>query len=182
MPGFEEITRHRDPDPTEDPWVTGRLRPRRSPSPPYNPEWPRRYQALSTEIRTALRDVALDVEHVGSTSVEGLAAKDVIDIDLTVADPRMSTRMSPRSKTSAMSSPFESRPSMSTDASRSPSPDVNLHAFGPDCPEVIRQRMFRDWLRARPEDRALYEDAKQAAVPGGGNIMDYNARKQHIIR
>ena len=59
---------------------------------------------------------------------------------------------------------------------------MNLHVFGPDCPEVIRHRMFRDWLRPRPDDRALYEDAKRAAVPGGGNVMDYNARKQQVIR
>jgi GrpB-like predicted nucleotidyltransferase (UPF0157 family) len=54
--------------------------------------------------------------------------------------------------------------------------------FGPDCPEVIRHRMFRDWLRAHPEDRALYADAKRAAVPGSGHVMDYNARKQKVIR
>src|SRR5262245_23665314 len=88
MTGFEEITRHRDPDPSEDPWVNGPPAPETVTIVPYNPEWPRRYRALSTGIRTALGNVALDVEHVGSTSVEGLAAKDVIDIDLTVADPR----------------------------------------------------------------------------------------------
>jgi GrpB-like predicted nucleotidyltransferase (UPF0157 family) len=65
---------------------------------------------------------------------------------------------------------------------QAPQARVNLHVFGPDCPEVIRQRMFRDWLRAHPEDRAHYEDAKRAAVPGGGNVMDYNARKQQVIR
>jgi GrpB-like predicted nucleotidyltransferase (UPF0157 family) len=42
--------------------------------------------------------------------------------------------------------------------------------------------MFRDWLRAHPEDRVLYENAKRAAVPGSGNVMDYNARKQEAIR
>ena len=58
MPGFEEITRHRDPDPAEDPWVNGPPAPETVTIAPYNPEWPRRYQALSTGIRTALRDVA----------------------------------------------------------------------------------------------------------------------------
>jgi GrpB-like predicted nucleotidyltransferase (UPF0157 family) len=97
MPGFEEITRHRNPDPAEDPWVNGPPAPETVTIAPDNPEWPRRYQALSTGIRTALRDVGLGVEHAGSTSVEGLAAKDVIDIDLTVPTPGTRTRMSPRS-------------------------------------------------------------------------------------
>ena len=55
---------------------------------PLQPDWPHRSQALAIDIHTALGDPTLDVEHVGSTSVEHLAAKDVIDIDLTVADPR----------------------------------------------------------------------------------------------
>jgi GrpB-like predicted nucleotidyltransferase (UPF0157 family) len=62
------------------------------------------------------------------------------------------------------------------------SPRVNLHVFGPDCPEAIRHRMFRDWLRAHPEDQAGYESAKRAAIPGGGHVMDYNARKQTFVR
>ena len=61
-------------------------------------------------------------------------------------------------------------------------PRANLHVFGPDCPETIRHRMFRDWLRTHPEDRQRYEDAKVVAIPGGGNVMDYNGRKQQVIR
>ena len=56
MSGFEEITRDRDPDPSEDPWVNGPPAPETVTIVPYNPEWPRRYLVLSTGIRTALRD------------------------------------------------------------------------------------------------------------------------------
>jgi GrpB-like predicted nucleotidyltransferase (UPF0157 family) len=42
--------------------------------------------------------------------------------------------------------------------------------------------MFRDWLQANPDDRELYAQAKRAAVTGGGNVSDYNARKQAVIR
>src|ERR1700761_3278241 len=88
MPTPDEITRHPDPDPDEDPWII------RPPADEvvsivaYDSGWPGRYAALAAEIRDALGDRALEVEHVGSTSVPGLAAKDVIDIDLTVTDPR----------------------------------------------------------------------------------------------
>lgn len=63
-----------------------------------------------------------------------------------------------------------------------PHPRANLHVFGPDCPETIRLRMFRDWLRSHPEDRDRYEEAKLHAVPGGGHVMDYNRRKQDVLR
>src|SRR3954451_23758095 len=54
---------------------------------PYDPDWPVRYQRAEARIRAALGDRAQAVEHVGSTAVPGLAAKDRVDIDLIVADP-----------------------------------------------------------------------------------------------
>jgi GrpB-like predicted nucleotidyltransferase (UPF0157 family) len=182
MADFEEITRHRDPDPSEDPWVNGPPAPTTVVIVPYNPDWPRRYQDLSTAIRAALGDVAMDVEHVGSTSVEGLAAKDIVDIDLTVADPRDEHAYVPALERlgyvlTIREPSFHQHRCLTLDE-----PKVNLHVFGPDCPETIRHRMFRDWLREHPEDLALYEGAKQAAVPGGGHVMDYNRRKQQVIR
>jgi GrpB-like predicted nucleotidyltransferase (UPF0157 family) len=181
VPTFEEITRHADSDPAENPWVNGPPPPETVTIVAYRPEWPRRYESAAAEIRAALGEVVLDVEHVGSTSVEGLAAKDVIDIDLTVADPREEDRYVPRlagigyTLTAREPSWHEHR------CLRLAEPRVNLHVFGPDCPEVIRHRMFRDWLRDHPEDRTRYEDAKRAAIPGGGHVMDYNARKQETI-
>lgn len=182
MPAFEEITQHHDPDPSENPWVNEPPVHEVVEIVPYNPEWPRRYRALAEELRTALGDTALDIEHVGSTAVEGLAAKDVIDIDLTVADPSDEDRYVPPLEDLGYYLTVREPSWHEHRCLRLANPRVNLHAFGPDCPEVIRHRMFRDWLRANPADRALYEDAKRAAVPGGGNVMDYNARKQDIIR
>ncbi|WP_026360942.1 GrpB family protein [Amycolatopsis nigrescens] len=182
MPTFEEITRHQDPDPAESPWVHGPPAPETVSIVAYKPEWPRSYRAAATEIRAALGPVVVDLEHVGSTSVEGLAAKDVIDIDLTVADPRDEKRYVPQLTrigyilTVREPSWHEHRCLMLAE------PRVNLHVFGPECPELIRHRMFCDWLRAHPEDRAQYEDAKRAAVQGGGRVMDYNARKQETVR
>ncbi|MFE5284822.1 GrpB family protein [Nocardia sp. NPDC056611] len=182
MPTFEEIIRHREPDPTENPWVNRPPPPEAITIVPYDPQWPRRFSVLVGGIRAALGDAVLDIEHVGSTSVEGLAAKDVIDIVLTVADSRQESVYVPPLEHVGYYLTVREPSFHEHRCLRLADPRVNLHVFGPNCPETIRLRMFRDWLRDHPEDRALYEDAKRAAIPGGGNVMDYNARKQQVIR
>jgi len=182
VPTFAEITRHHDSDPDEDPWVNGPPPPETVEIVAYNPEWPRRFQSLAAEIRAALGSAIVDIEHVGSTSVSGLAAKDVIDIDLIVADPRDEQRYVPALAAIGYILTVREPSWHQHRCLRLADPRVNLHVFGPDCPETIRHRMFRDWLRAHPEDRERYEDAKRAAVPGGGNSMDYNRRKEDTIR
>ena len=51
----------------------------------YDASWPRLFETLKASIWTAVADIAISVEHVGSTSVPGLVAKPVIDIDVVVA-------------------------------------------------------------------------------------------------
>ena len=182
MPTYEEITRHTDPDPDEDPWVVPQLPVEHVSIEPYDPEWPERFRRTADAIRTAIGPVALNIEHVGSTSVPGLAAKDIIDIDLTVADPRDEHTYVPPLEAIGYQLTVREPSFHQHRLLRFAEPRVNLHVFGPDCPETIRHRMFRDWLISHPEDRALYEQTKRAAVPGGGSVMDYNLRKQDVIR
>lgn len=182
MPTAAEITRHHDPDPDESPWVSGPPPPEVVQVVPYDPAWPDRYRDLANSIQTALGDAVLGIEHVGSTSVAGLAAKDVIDIDLTVADPREEAAYLPALESVGYTLTVREPSWHQHRCLRLTRPRANLHVFGPDCPEVIRHRMFRDWLRTHPEDRALYERAKRSAIPGGGHVMDYNARKQPVVR
>jgi GrpB-like predicted nucleotidyltransferase (UPF0157 family) len=183
MPTAEEITRHHDDNPDEDPWVN------RPPAPgpvlivAYDRAWSQRFAQFAAGVRGALGDRVLALDHVGSTSVPGLAAKDVIDIDLTVADPRDEQAYVPALEavgwvlTIREPSWHEHRCLTRVDG-----PPSNLHVFGPDCPEVVRHRMFRDWLSSHPDDRDRYEAAKRAAAPGGGDVSDYNGRKQDVIR
>lgn len=49
----------------------------------YRPEWTEQFVRLGRELRNALRDLALRIDHIGSTSVPGLAAKDVLDVQVT---------------------------------------------------------------------------------------------------
>ena len=52
---------------------------------PYDPQWPLEFRRIGLPLREALRDLAVRIDHIGSTAVPGLAAKDVIDIQVTVA-------------------------------------------------------------------------------------------------
>ncbi|WP_295660227.1 GrpB family protein [uncultured Nocardioides sp.] len=63
---------------------------------PYDPAWPAEFREVQALLREALGDVAVSVDHIGSTSVPGLAAKDVVDVQVTVEDlddPRLSSAM-----------------------------------------------------------------------------------------
>ncbi|MGJ7905758.1 GrpB family protein [Actinopolyspora sp. H202] len=182
MPAPEEITRHHEPDPSEDPWVHGPPAPETVEIVAYDPEWPSRYRTLAADIVAALGDASLGIEHVGSTAVAGLAAKDVIDINLTVADPSDEQTYVPVLAELGYVLTVREPSWHEHRCLRLSNPRANLHVFGPDCPETVRQRMFRDWLRDHPADRARYEAAKRAAIPGGGHVMDYNARKQRVVR
>src|ERR1700685_1124952 len=89
MPSRAEIVAFDDsaPPPGADPWVLGAAPAIGVEVSAPAPAGPRRYDGLASRIRQALGWRVLQLEHVGSTSIPGLAAKPVIDIDLTVADP-----------------------------------------------------------------------------------------------
>ena len=53
---------------------------------PYQPQWVTDFARIAGRIRDVINDAAIRIDHIGSTAVPGLAAKDVIDIQITVAD------------------------------------------------------------------------------------------------
>lgn len=52
----------------------------------YNPNWPIEFKTIASTVRNGLGDLALRIDHIGSTAVPGLAAKDVLDIQISVAN------------------------------------------------------------------------------------------------
>ena len=182
MPTPEEITAQHDIDPDENPFVHGKPPVETIKVVPYDPAWPALYQKLVQEIGNALGDVALKIDHVGSTAVPELAAKPVIDLDLTVADPTQENSYVPALASLGYDLIVREPSFHQHRCLRLEKPRVNLHVFGPDCSENIRHLLFRDWLREHPEDRALYVQAKYGAIGNADNVMEYNQRKQDVIR
>lgn len=68
---------------------------------PYDSDWPARYDAWRLKLDTAMPGVARRIDHVGSTSVPGLAAKPIIDVQVSVGDMRAEALTFPPSKRSA---------------------------------------------------------------------------------
>ena len=188
MPPKDEITRHHDDDPPpgRSAWVKGK-RPRThiavvDP----DPTWPAQYAALADRVRCALGERVLAIEHVGSTAVPGLPAKPVIDIDLTVADSADEAAWLPALEAAGFELVIREPWWHEHRCLALEEPRCNVHVFSPDCPESIRLRLFRDWLREHPDDLALYRDAKLGAAEesntAGEHVMEYNARKEPVIR
>ena len=189
MPSRAEIVSFDDspPPPGADPWVVAGAGPRtgiKVTDP--DPAWPREYDRLAGRIRQALGWRVLQLEHVGSTAVPGLAAKPVIDIDLTVADPGRLQRGHVVPLAAGFRLTIREPWWHGHRMLRADEPPCNLHVFGFDSPELFKHRIFRDWLRGNPGDRDRYAAAKRQAAAeanaAGEHTMQYNARKQQVIR
>jgi GrpB-like predicted nucleotidyltransferase (UPF0157 family) len=151
-----------------------------------DPAWPRYYDDLVTRIRGALGWRALQLEHVGSTSVHALPAKPIIDIDLTVADPDCEQDYVPALETIGFRLAIREPWWYGHRVLRADEPSCNLHVFGFDSPELVKHRIFRDWLQGNPDERDRYAAVKRrAAVEANAaeeDVMQYNARKEFVIR
>lgn len=176
------IIRFEDGDPSENPWVNGKPKREEIEIEDYSSLWPQQYEICKTRIAEALAKSALNIEHVGSTAVPGLPAKPVIDIDLIVSDPEREEEYLPELEALGYILTIRERSWYLHRMLRHENPRVNLHVFGPACPEHVRHILFRDWLREHPADRQRYAEAKLRAKGGSFNAAVYNARKQDTVR
>lgn len=151
-----------------------------------DPAWPLHYEGIACRIREVLGWRVLQLEHVGSTSVPGLAAKPIIDIDLTVADPDREHRYVPALARIGFRLEIREPWWYGHRMLAADQPRCNLHVFGFDSPELVRHRLFRDWLKASGDERNRYATAKRQAASAsnavGEHVVQYNARKQQVTR
>jgi GrpB-like predicted nucleotidyltransferase (UPF0157 family) len=130
----------------------------------YDPAWPGLFAREDARIRAALGDRVVALEHTGSTSVPGLAAKPVIDMTLVVADSADEASYVPDLEAAGYVLRIREPEWYEHRVFKGPDTNVNLHTFSPGCPEIARMVGFRDWLRTHDDDRALYEKAKRDLI------------------
>jgi GrpB-like predicted nucleotidyltransferase (UPF0157 family) len=145
----------------------------------YDPAWPERFTALRAPLLDALAGVAVRIEHVGSTSVPGLAAKPIIDIQVGAERPDDEELFVP------LLAPLgyelrvrEPAHLMFRPAAR----DVHLHVWKAGSEEERATLVFRDWLRHTPDDRERYERVKRELATRVWADMDaYATAKTPVI-
>lgn len=147
-----------------------------------DPAWAYQYVHARDRIRRALGPRALQVEHVGSTSVPGLAAKPIIDIVLAVQDSANEQDYVPQLEASGYVLHYrepawhEHRMLIDHD------PDVQVHVFTVGNLQIDRMLMLRDLLRTDLSKRDLYETTKrELAARHWTSIDDYADAKTAVI-
>jgi GrpB-like predicted nucleotidyltransferase (UPF0157 family) len=163
---------------------------------PYQADWPRQFDRLAQDLSTVLRPLAIRVDHIGSTSIPGMHAKDVIDVQVSVADLAAAAAAfdEPLARLGFERGPYESDhvPAGHDDApapwakrfwSRRghPDGDVNLHVRRSGSPGERFALLFRDWLRANPHAVIAYSRFKTALAASMPGLDRYTDVKDPVV-
>jgi GrpB-like predicted nucleotidyltransferase (UPF0157 family) len=148
----------------------------------YDPGWPELFEREVERIRAALGEAALQIEHVGSTSVPGLAAKPVIDIVLVVADSADEDSYVPPLEAAGYVLRIREPDWYEHRVFKGPDTNVNLHVFSRGCVEIDRMLAFRDLLRRNESERELYERTKrELAGQEWKYVQNYADAKSEVV-
>jgi GrpB-like predicted nucleotidyltransferase (UPF0157 family) len=148
----------------------------------YDPSWPQLYAREAARIRSALGERVVRLEHAGSTSVPGLAAKPIIDIVLEVPDAAEEAAYLPTMEAAGYVLRIREPDWFQHRLFKGPDTDINLHLFSAGCPETDRMVSFRDWLRRDVGDRELYVRTKwELAARSWTSVQQYADAKTAVI-
>jgi len=127
---------------------------------PYDPQWAVAFSNLSTALSQKLGRLALRIEHIGSTSIPGLASKPIIDLDVVVETSHVNAAVQCLATIGYIHRGdlgIAGREAFSRESSAVPRvgdtriwPEHHLYVCGEESPELARHIRFRDQLRANP--------------------------------
>jgi GrpB-like predicted nucleotidyltransferase (UPF0157 family) len=150
---------------------------------PYDPQWPQRFEQISRQLRSALGEQALRIDHIGSTAVPNLAAKPVIDIQISVAtlEPVDAYRAAVESAGFVWRADNDDRTKRyfrELPGQRR----IHIHVRRAGSWAEQLALLFRDYLRAHPDEAAQYATLKQRlAAEYSENRAGYTAAKGPFI-
>ena len=149
----------------------------------YDPHWPALFAREADRIRAALGSTAIQIEHAGSTSVPGLAAKPIIDIVLAVPDSADEPAYVPALEAAGYVLRVREPDWFEHRLFKGPEADINLHVFSAGEAEIDRMILFRDWLRSHSDDRDAYLQSKrELAQRSWRHVQHYADAKTGIVQ
>jgi len=147
---------------------------------PYDPTWPEIYAREEARIRIALGDRVVQLDHIGSTAVPGLAAKPIIDIQLLEDSGDESTYAGALIEAGYILRIREPEWEEHR-VFKGTNPDVNLHVFSRGSKQAARHLRFRDHIRAHDADRDLYAETKlKLAAQNWAYVQNYADAKNDV--
>ena len=157
----------------------------------YDPTWPQQAERVLARVRAASGELARRADHIGSTAVPGLPAKDVLDLQLTVSTlddadtltellsdagfPRLADDWFDDAQDGG--EPWPKRLHVGADPKR----PVNLHVRSVETPAWRLALLFRDFVRAHPDERDDYRDVKLRLAEAHGTVAAYADEKQDWV-
>jgi GrpB-like predicted nucleotidyltransferase (UPF0157 family) len=162
----------------------------------YDPRWPERAAADLGEIRAAAGPLIVHADHIGSTSIPRMAAKDIIDLQLSVTDLTAAAAGldQPLAGLGYTLTPYQhdhvpagDRSDPETWVKRSwsrrnhPRGDVNLHVRLVGSPNERLALLFRDYLRAQPDAVAAYSMFKRELSASVPDTQRYTEIKDPVV-
>jgi GrpB-like predicted nucleotidyltransferase (UPF0157 family) len=148
----------------------------------YDPDWPEKFETHARVIADALGDCALRIEHVGSTSVPGLAAKPIIDILVVVPDSADESAYLPALEAAGYVLRVREPDWNEHRMFRTLEKDVHIHIYSVGCTEIERVLVFRNCLRRNADDRRRYEQIKrELAAKEWPDMNTYAEAKTEVI-
>ena len=164
-----------------------------------DPQWLAQAARLRERLRAALGEAAVRTDHIGSTSIPGLAAKDVLDLQVVVPDLEVLDEPAVREALSRRGLLVVDRavdgrgwwdhahgegfgPGETWEkrfvATADPARVVHVHVRQQDSPAWRLALLFRDWLRAVPEERDAYARLKADSVSAGLSTSEHASAKE----
>ena len=152
---------------------------------PYDGRWAWDFTEIAGEIRAALGELAVDIQHVGSTSVPGLSAKPIIDIDVVIRDDSVFHAVAPELNKIGYHHEgnlgIPGREAFGYEG-KDHLRKHHLYVCPQDSPELKRHMAFRDYLRAHPDAAREYGRVKEdGASQHPHDIEGYIGHKSAFI-
>ena len=149
----------------------------------YDPSWPELFEREANRIHSVLGSKALQIEHVGSTSVPGLCAKPIIDMLIVVKDSADELSYVPALESAGYILRIRENEWFEHRLFKGPNTDINLHVFSSGASEIDRMLRFRDWLRSNESYREKYAQVKRSlAKSKWRHVQHYADAKTSIVR